>query len=47
MVKVADGWLKRGLVEGAGPWSSPAFCVAKKGGKVRGVVDFRALNAAT
>ena len=35
------------MEEGAGPWSSPAFCVAKKGGKVRGVVDFRALNAAT
>ena len=41
-------WIERHLVEeGASPWSSPAFCVAKRDGKVRGVVDFRALNNAT
>ena len=32
---------------GRGEWSSPAFVVAKPGGKWRGVVDFRALNEAT
>ena len=35
------------MEEGQGEWSSPAFVVAKKGGKWRGVVDFRALNEAT
>jgi len=33
--------------DGQGEWSSPAFVVAKTGGKWRGVVDFRALNEAT
>ena len=32
---------------GMGAWSSPMFVVAKKGGKWRVVVDFRALNEAT
>jgi len=41
-------WMREGRVEdGRGEWSSPAFVVAKKGGKWRGVVDVRALNEAT
>jgi hypothetical protein len=48
MVKMVDGWVLNKTVEnGRGPWSSPAFVVAKKGGKWRGVVDFRSLNEAT
>ena len=48
MCRVTDMWIDRHLVEeGTGPWSSPAFTVAKRGGKVRGVVDFRALNSVT
>ena len=48
MAGVATRWIERHLVdEGASPLSSPAFCVAKRDGKVRGVVDFRALNSAT
>ena len=35
------------IEDGMGAWSSPMFVVAKKGGKWRVVVDFRALNEAT
>ena len=48
MLALVDDWEKNGKVEpGYSEWSSPAFVVAKKGGKWRGVVDFRALNEAT
>ena len=48
MVALVDEWVRDNKVEnGRGPWSSPAFVVAKKGGKWRGVVDFRSLNEAT
>ena len=48
MVSLVDEWLRDEEVEnGRGPWSSPALVVAKKGGKWRGVVDFRSLNEAT
>ena len=48
MIALVEEWMRDGKVEdGQGPWSSPAFVVAKKGGKWRGVVDFRALNEAT
>ena len=45
---MVDEWERDGKVEeGQSAWSSPTFVVAKKGGKWRGVVDFRALNEAT
>ena len=48
MIKLVEEWENEGKVEdGASEWSSPAFVVAKKGGKWRGVVDFRALNEMT
>lgn len=48
LIELVREWVKGGKVEdGQGEWSSPAFVVAKKGGKWRGVVDFRALNEAT
>ena len=48
MVSLVDEWVRDNKVEdGRGEWSSPAFVVAKKGGKWRGVVDFRSLNEAT
>ena len=48
-IELVQGWMRDGKVEnGCGEWSSPAFVVAKKEpGKLRGVVDFRALNEAT
>ena len=43
-----DEWVRdKKVEEGQSAWSSPTFLVAKKGGKWRGVVDFRALNEAT
>ena len=39
--------LDKKVEEGQSAWSSPTFLVSKKGGKWRGVVDFRALNEAT
>ena len=48
MIALVDDWVASGKVErGYSEWSSPAFVVAKKGGKWRGVVDFRKLNEAT
>ena len=48
LIELVQDWMRDGKVEnGRGEWSSPAFVVAKKGGKWRGVVDFRALNEAT
>ena len=48
MTKIADFWIEKELVkEGVSPWSSPAFPVAKKGNRWRGVVDFRWLNENT
>ena len=42
MKSISDFWIEKELVEEAmSPWSSPAFPVAKKGGKWRGVIDFR------
>ena len=41
MIALVEEWMRDKKVEdGAGEWSSPAFVVAKKGGKWRGVVDF-------
>ena len=43
-----DEWLRdHKIEEGYGPWSQPMFAIKKKSGAWRGVVDFRALNAAT
>ena len=48
LIELVQGWMRDGKVEnGCGEWSSPAFVVAKRGSKWRGVVDFRALNEAT
>ena len=48
MKRIADFWKEKELAEdGMSPWSSPAFPVAKKGGKWRGVIDFRWLNENT
>ena len=48
LVDVIEEKMRRGQMEdGQGAWSSPAFVVAKKVGKWRIVVDFRALNEAT
>ena len=48
LIELVHGGMLEGKVEnGCGEWSSPAFVVARKGGKWRGVVDFRALNEAT
>ena len=48
MEKIAESWIQRELAkEGVSPWSSPAFPVAKKGGRWRGVVDFCWLNENT
>ena len=45
---MVEEWERDGKVEpGQSAWSSPTFVVAKKGGKWRGVVDFRAPNEAT
>jgi hypothetical protein len=46
---LVDEWVRDKKVEEGVPsaWSSPTFVVAKKQGKWRGVVDFRALNEAT
>ena len=45
MKTIADFWIEKELVEECmGPWRSPAFPVAKKGGKWRGFIDFRWLN---
>jgi hypothetical protein len=47
-LNLTKDWLKDQKIEpGVGPWSCPRFCVAKKEGKWRGVIDYRALNAAT
>ena len=47
-IKLTQDWLlDRKIEPGTGPWSCPGFCVAKKGGKWRGVIDYRALNEAT
>ena len=44
-MKIANFWVEKELAEeGMRPWSSPAFPVANKGGKWRGVIDFRWLN---
>jgi len=48
LIELVKDWENQGKVEqGVSEWSSPAFVVAKKNGKWRGVVDFRALNEAT
>ena len=48
MKEISDFWIEKKLAEdGPSPWSSPAFPVAKKGGKWRGVIDFRWLNENT
>jgi hypothetical protein len=48
MTKISDFWIEKELAEeGMTPWSSPAFPVAKKGGRWRGVIDFRYLNENT
>jgi hypothetical protein len=48
LCEMVEEWERDGKVEeGQSAWSSPTFVVAKKGGKWRGVVDFRALNEAT
>ena len=47
-ITLTKEWLRDHKIEpGVGPWSSPGFVVAKKAGKWRGVIDYRALNAAT
>ena len=47
-ITLTKEWLKDQKIEpGVGPWSSPGFVVAKKAGKWRGVIDYRALNSAT
>ena len=41
MVNLVDQWVREKKVEdGVGEWSSPAFVVAKKGGKWRGWLIF-------
>ena len=48
MTKIADFWIEKELAkEDVSPWSSPAFPVAKKGNRWRGLVDFRWLNENT
>jgi len=48
MINLVREWMRDQKVEdGYGEWVSPAFVVSKKGGRWRGVVDYRALNEAT
>ena len=48
MINLVKEWIRDEKVEdGYGEWVSPAFVVSKKGGRWRGVVDYRALNEAT
>ena len=45
MTKISDFWIEKELEEeGMTPRSSPELRVAKKGGRWRGVIDFRYLN---
>ena len=47
-LKLTKDWQSDHKIEpGTGPWSCPGFVVPKKGGKWRGVIDYRALNAVT
>ena len=48
MINLVKEWMRDEKVEdGYGEWVSPAFVVSKKGGRWRGVVDYRAFNEAT
>ena len=48
LTDLVDEWIADKKVEdGRSAWSTPTFVVAKKGGKWRGVADFRAVNECT